>query len=52
MKKYLLIAAGLLAAVSANAGEFRPYVGFDYVNMTPNLKVCFDISYSCRFLWG
>ena len=27
MKKYLLLAAGLLMAVSANAGEYRPYWG-------------------------
>lgn len=38
MRKSLLILAGMFAAVTANAGEYRPYVGFDYVNMTPNLK--------------
>lgn len=39
MKKYLFCAAGalLVSASVANAGEYMPYVGFDYVNMTPNV---------------
>ena len=52
MKKYLLLAAGLLAAVSANAGEYRPYVGFDYVNMTPNLKGRYENSFAENYDFG
>ena len=52
MKKYLLIAAGLLAAVSENAGEYRPYVGFDYVNMTPNLKGRYENTHADNYDLG
>lgn len=37
MKKSLLSLICVLAAGVVQAGEYRPYVGFDYVNMTPNL---------------
>lgn len=39
MKKCFLCALGALvvSAGSAKAGEYMPYVGFDYVNMTPNV---------------
>ncbi|MBR1825299.1 MAG: outer membrane beta-barrel protein [Alphaproteobacteria bacterium] len=38
MKKSLLFAAtALLFASVANAGPLTPYVGFDYVNMAPNV---------------
>lgn len=38
MKKSLLIAAAAaMFATSANAGALLPYVGFDYVNMAPNV---------------
>lgn len=52
MKKYLLLAAGLLMAVSANAGEYRPYLGFDYVNMTPNLKGRYENSFAENYDLG
>ena len=38
MKKSLVIAAMMLAASAAQAGEYIPYVGFDYVNMSPNVS--------------
>ena len=35
----LSVAGGLLFATQAvSAGEYLPYVGFDYVNMTPNVN--------------
>ena len=39
MKKSLLaaVACGALFAASAQAGEYMPYVGFDYVNRTLNV---------------
>ena len=52
MKKYLLLAAGLLTAASANAGEYRPYLGFDYVNMTPNLKGRYENSFAENYDLG
>ncbi|MDO4162434.1 MAG: outer membrane beta-barrel protein [Pseudomonadota bacterium] len=52
MKKSLLILAGLLAAVSANAGEYRPYVGLDYVNMTPNLLGKYEDIHADNFDMG
>lgn len=41
MKKFLVMSVALvafLASQAANAGEYLPYVGFDYVNMTPNVN--------------
>lgn len=38
MKKSLVIAAMMMAASAAQAGEYVPYVGFDYVNMSPNVS--------------
>lgn len=40
MKKSLLLLSGalMLTATTANAGEYMPYVGFDYVNRTPNVS--------------
>lgn len=40
MKKSLLVlsAVSALFISSAKAGEYMPYVGFDYVNMTPNVS--------------
>ena len=41
MKKNLVMSVAtaiLLTAQAANAGEYLPYVGFDYVNMTPNVN--------------
>ena len=41
MKKILMMSVAgvvLLAAQAVKAGEYLPYVGFDYVNMTPNVN--------------
>lgn len=40
MNKNLLVlgAVSALFISSANAGEYMPYVGFDYVNMTPSVS--------------
>ncbi|MBP5352290.1 MAG: porin family protein [Alphaproteobacteria bacterium] len=48
MKKLLLMAVAttaLFASQAANAGEYMPYVGFDYVNMTPNVSDRFPNNY-------
>ncbi|MBR1600406.1 MAG: outer membrane beta-barrel protein [Alphaproteobacteria bacterium] len=46
MKKLLLLtAAAVMFSASANAGEYLPYVGFDYVNMSPNVSAKYPDSY-------
>jgi len=47
MKKSILLAAvgGLLAATSVQAGEYLPYVGFDYVNRTLNVSDVYPDNY-------
>lgn len=47
MKKSLLLAAigGILAANTAQAGEYLPYVGFDYVNRTLNVGDAYPDNY-------
>ncbi|MBR1903582.1 MAG: outer membrane beta-barrel protein [Alphaproteobacteria bacterium] len=54
MKKSLVLAAGamLLSAGAANAGEYVPYVGFDYVNMTPNVVDVYPDNYDIGAITG
>ena len=54
MKKSLVLAAGalLLSATAAQAGEYVPYVGFDYVNMTPNVADIYPDNYDIASING
>lgn len=46
MKKLLLLtAAAVMFSVSANAGEYMPYMGIDYVNMSPNVSAKYPDNY-------
>lgn len=47
MKKIILgaVSALMLSASSVKAGEYIPYVGFDYVNMTPNVSDLYPGNY-------
>lgn len=38
MKKFLLVTTAAMFFVFNAQAELKPYVGFDYVNMTPNLR--------------
>lgn len=39
MKKFLaLTAAAIMCSTAVQAGEYMPFVGFDYVNITPNVN--------------
>lgn len=47
MKKVLsLAAAAMMFSSVAQAGEYAPYVGFDYVNMTPNVSDKYPDNYN------
>lgn len=47
MKKILLmVAATVMSAQAAVAGEYLPYVGVDYVNMTPNVSDKYPDNYN------
>lgn len=53
MKKSLVLAAAVLFGTSAaNAGEYVPYVGFDYVNMTPNVVDIYPDNYDIGAITG
>lgn len=46
MKKLLaLTTAVMLCSTVSQAGEYLPYVGFDYVNMTPNVSAKYPDNY-------
>ncbi len=46
MKKFLLLTAvAVMSFTSVQAGEYMPYVGFDYVNMTPNVNARYPDNY-------
>ena len=46
MKKLLLLtAAAVMFSASANAGEYMPYMGIDYVNLSPNVSAKYPDNY-------
>lgn len=55
MQKKLSLLSGialLATAFTANAGEYMPYVGFDYVNRTPNVNGNYPDNYDIANING
>ena len=54
MRKSLLIIGSMVFMVTtaANAGEYMPYVGFDYVNMTPHVNDNYPDNYDIGSING
>jgi len=51
MKKLLLLtAAAVMISSSVNAGEYMPYMGIDYVNMSPNVNAKYPDNYNAGSL--
>lgn len=44
-KSLLMLGAALLFSTAVTAGEYIPYVGLDYVNMTPNFNAKYPDNY-------